>query len=67
MSIFNYLQLQPVEPQDDGTISDLDRYDEDEVIDLSSDVDGAILKEEWDRVLQDYENDGDKINFSPEE
>lgn len=67
MSIFNYLQLQPVEPQDDGTLSDLDRYDEDETFDLSSDVDGATLKEEWDQMLQDYENDDDKISFSSEE
>lgn len=43
MSLFEYLQLQPIEPQDDGSISELDTYKEDEIIDLSQDEDGEVL------------------------
>jgi hypothetical protein len=53
MSLFQYLQLQPIDPQDDGTISDLDKYEEDEVIDLSSDTDGETLEQEWDAITND--------------
>lgn len=53
MSIFNYLQLQPVDPQDDGSVSELDEYAEDEVIDLSQDEDGEVLAEEWEAISQD--------------
>jgi len=50
MSLFEYLQLQPIEPQEDGTLSDLDTYLEDEVIDLSGDEDGEVLAREWDEI-----------------
>lgn len=50
MSLFQYLKLQPVEPKDDGTISDLDNYSEDEVIDLTHDEDGEVLAHEWDEI-----------------
>jgi len=53
MSLFQYLQLQPIDPQDDGTISDLDQYDEDEVIDLTQDEDGATLLSEWEAIEKD--------------
>lgn len=53
MSIFNYLQLQPVDPQDDGTTSDLDEYAEDEVIDLTQDEDGEVLAQEWAEIEKD--------------
>lgn len=53
MSLFQYLQLQPIDPQDDGTVSDLDRYDEDEVIDLTEDADGEELVREWDEIQRD--------------
>lgn len=47
MSLFNYLQLQPIDPQDDGTVSDLDEYASDDTIDLSGDTDGEALAREW--------------------
>lgn len=53
MSLFQYLQLQPIDPQDDGTVSDLDQYDEDEVIDLSADEDGETLLEAWEQISND--------------
>jgi len=53
MSLFQYLQLQPIDPQDDGTISELDAYAEDETIDLSGDEDGATLLREWEQISQD--------------
>lgn len=52
MSLFPYLQLQPIDPQDDGTISDLDKFEEDEIIDLSSDTDGGLLEEKWEEISQ---------------
>lgn len=58
MSVFQYLQLQPIDPQDDGTVSDLDQYEEDEVIDLSQDEDGATLLQEWEEISRDmHSND----------
>lgn len=52
MSLFEYLQLQPIEPQDDGTVSDLDQYNEDEVIDLTEETDGELLMREWEEISQ---------------
>lgn len=64
MSIFNYLQLQPVEPTEDGTVSELDTYDEDETIDLSGDIDEQALDAAWDKVIDDFDKDPEKLNFS---
>jgi len=66
MSILNYLQLQPLEPTDDGTISPLDVYDQDETIDLNDDGYESGLAQAWDRVLGDAEQDADKLTFSEE-
>jgi hypothetical protein len=57
MSIYNYLQLQPVDPQDDGSISPLDQHDEDETLDLKHDIDEQTLNESWDKVIKDLEKD----------
>ena len=59
MSLFQYLQLQPIDPQDDGTVSDLDQYDADEVIDLTEDADGEELVREWDQIQRDLHSDDD--------
>lgn len=67
MSIFNYLQLQPVEPKDDGTVSDLDQYEQDETIDLNEDIDEAVLDAAWDKVIHDLDEDPDKISFSSDD
>jgi hypothetical protein len=64
MSIYNYLQLQPVDPQDDGTTSDLDEYDQDETIDLENDIDEQTLDEAWNRLEEDFKSDPEKLNFS---
>jgi len=64
MSIYNYLQLQPVDPQDDGTTSDLDEYAQDETIDLTQDIDEQALDEAWNRITEDFKSDPEKLNFS---
>ena len=49
MSLFQYLQLQPIDPQDDGSVSELDEYEQDE--------DGATLLQEWEQITKDlHEN-----------
>jgi|GEM_PF-1250692 len=53
MSLFQYLQLQPIDPQEDGTISELDQYEQDETIDLSADEDGEALLQEWEAITRD--------------
>ena len=60
MSLFPYLQLQPVDPQDDGTISDLDKYEEDEAIDLSADADGETLEQEWEKITRDLHGESSR-------
>ena len=57
MSLFPYLQLQTIDPQDDGTISDLDKYEEDETIDLTSDPDGESLESSWQHILEDLHSE----------
>ena len=52
-TVFHYLKLQPVDPQDDGSISDLDQYAQDEVIDLTVEAEGAEIMQAWDRIEQD--------------
>ena len=59
MSILNYLQLQSVDPQDDGTTSPLDDYAQDDTIDLQHDIDDKTLEESWDRILSDPEFSSD--------
>lgn len=56
MSLFQHLQLQPVEPMDDGSVSELDvgaYSNEDDTIDLSQDLDGAFLEESINKMFQD--------------
>lgn len=54
--LLNYLQLQPVEPDDDGTSSSpLDDYQHDDDIDLLHDVDGEALKAAWEHIIEDTE------------
>jgi hypothetical protein len=66
MSIFNYLQLQPVEPSDDGTVSDLDEYTADDTIDLNADIDETELEQTWEKVLEDLDQDPEKLTFHEE-
>ena len=62
MSIYTYLQLQPVDPQDDGTVSDLDEYEHDETINLQEDIDEQTLDEAWNRIVEDFHKD--PLNYS---
>lgn len=62
MTIYNYLQLQPVDPQDDGTTSDLDEYEQDETIDLKHDIDEQTLDDAWNRIIDDIHKD--PLNYS---
>jgi len=66
MSILQFLQLQPVEPTDDDTVSPLDEYQHDETIDLSADIDEEVLDQEWDMVMEDLKNDSKKLTFIDE-
>ena len=53
MSVFQFLELQPIDPQDDGSISELDQYTPDETIDLNYEADGEELLREWEIIEQD--------------
>lgn len=63
MSIYPFLKLQPVDVDDDATSSDLNYYEPDDVIDLTSDIDEETLDAEWDQVIHDFNADADKIDF----
>lgn len=58
MSIFDYLDLQILEPQEDGSLSELDQHARDETIDLSSDPDGETLAQAWESITHDL-HDGE--------
>jgi hypothetical protein len=65
MSELKYLQLQPVEPNDDGTsTSPLDDYARDEDIDLDDDIDEQALEDSWDNIVKDVEKDPEWFTFS---
>ncbi len=54
MSLFQYLQLQPIEePLDDGTPSELDTYLQDDTIDLSSETSGEEIAERLAEMTRD--------------
>lgn len=65
MPLLQYLQLQPLEPDDDGTSSSpLDDYPQDDTIDLSSDVSEQELEESWNNIVKDIEQDPEWFRFS---
>ncbi len=65
MSLLQYLKLQPVEPNDDGTSnSPLDEYAQDEVINLNDDLDEQTLDEAWNNIVKDIEQDPEWFRFS---
>lgn len=67
MSLLQYLKLQPVEPNDDGTSnSPLDDYARDEDIDLSDDLDEQALDAAWNSIVKDIEQDPEWFRFSDE-
>ena len=54
MSLYEYLELQPIEPQEDGSLSELDQFEQDDVIDLSHDEDGATIERMLDEMAKDF-------------
>lgn len=56
--LLQYLQLQPVEPDDDGnSTSPLDDFPHDDTINLDDDVDGNALQDSWTHIVDDIEHD----------
>ena len=53
MSVYQYLKLQPVDPQDDGSVSDLDLYEQDETIDLDEDTENIDIVTAWEKLERD--------------
>ncbi len=53
MTTLPYLQLQPIDPQDDGTTSPLDDYQQDETIDLNEEIDETTFEQKWDAIETD--------------
>ena len=56
MSLLQYLQLQPVDIREDGSVSELDSYREDDMIDLTSDEGETDMIDSWlhfDNDMQD--------------
>lgn len=65
MPLLQYLQLQPLEPDDDGlSSSPLDDYAQDETIDLNREVDEQALEQTWDTIVKDIEKDPEWFHFS---
>lgn len=66
MSILKYLQLQTIDPTDDGSVSPFDEFEHDETIDLETDVDGTSLDEGWNMMIDELNKDPDKLTFNDE-
>ena len=65
MSLLQYLQLQPLEPNDDGTSdSPLDSYAQDDSISLDDDLDEKSLEDAWTSIIEDIEQDPEWFKFS---
>ena len=65
MSLLQYLKLQPVEPNDDGTsTSPLDDYAQDDSISLTDDFDAQALDQAWSSIVKDIEQDPEWFSFS---
>ncbi|TAL14904.1 hypothetical protein EPN95_01605 [Patescibacteria group bacterium] len=68
MSLLQYLKLQPLEPNDDGTSnSPLDDYAQDESISLDDDLDEQKLDEAWNNIVKDIEQDPEWFRFSDDD
>ena len=66
MSILNFLQLQPVEPTTDDSVSPLDDYQHDVTFSLDDDVTGEELVEEWTEIEESLKDSPEKLTFSDE-
>lgn len=69
MSLFQYLQLQPLEADEDGiSTSELDSFKQDEVLDLFDDnsEDGS-LTQAWEKASNEMHINGDTIDFADDD
>ena len=66
MSILQFLQLQPVDTTDDTTVSPLDEYQHDEIIDLNEEIDEAAFSLKWEAEVNELKQDTDKLTFTDE-
>ncbi len=65
MSLLQYLKLQPLEPNDDGSSnSPLDNYAQDDSISLTDDFDAQALDQAWNSIVKDIEQDPEWFSFS---
>ncbi len=60
MSLFPFLQLQPVEPDDAD--SRLDEFERDEIT-LDDSIDGEALERSWSGIVEDIEADPEWQSF----
>jgi hypothetical protein len=64
-SFYEYLKLQPLEPSD-GEVSELDKYLEDDTISLDDTFDESEFEASFDKLVDSFKNDPDKLTFSEE-
>jgi hypothetical protein len=65
MSLLQYLKLQPLEPNDDGTSdSPLDDYAQDDNISLDDELNEQELEQAWNSIVKDIEQDPEWFKFS---
>ena len=65
-SFYEYLKLQPLEPSDCGEVSELDKYLEDDTISLEDTIDENEFERNFDKLVESFKNDPDKLTFSEE-
>lgn len=62
MSIYKYLQLQPIQADDGDDVADLNRFEPDETFDLSRDEDPDQIVAQLDKELAEFKKE--PLNFS---
>lgn len=60
MSVYNYLKLQPVDPQEDGTVSTLDQFQEDETFNLDEESESIDIVTAWENLEHDMHETSNK-------
>lgn len=64
MSLFQFLALQPVEPDDDS--SDLDYFEKDEMS-LDDTIDGVALDAAWSHIVEGVASDPEWQSFASDD
>lgn len=62
MSIYKYLQLQPVEADAEGETSELNKFDPDETFDLAHEEDPDKIMAQLDKELEEFRKE--PLNYS---